>query len=194
MKSKPRNKQKQNKTSKNKPKTKKQEKLINSPEYSYKTNHKHKPKKKKKTSNKKRTKDHPPGQLHAYVPHARFLHIFMPGSVGLGRFSRCRLRGTQGARVYTTAQVWGPAGLRGARSGRSKSRDPASNQGIAFRLAESRRTLETPQRNVFVLLLYPARITPPPKLSSSLLGGSQGTTAVAHQALPFVKAKDGASV
>ena len=36
-------------------------------------------------------------------------------------FSRSRLRGTQGARLSTTVQVYVLAGLRGARSGRSKS-------------------------------------------------------------------------
>ena len=39
-----------------------------------------------------------------------------------GLFSRSRLRGTQGGRVYTTSQVWSPVGLRGACSGRSESR------------------------------------------------------------------------
>ena len=31
-----------------------------------------------------------------------------------GLFSRSRLRGTQGTRLYATVQVWVPAGLRGA--------------------------------------------------------------------------------
>ena len=47
-----------------------------------------------------------------------------------GLFSRSRLRGTQGARLYTTAQVWVPDGLRDACSGRSKSQNLASNHGI----------------------------------------------------------------
>ena len=51
----------------------------------------------------------------------------------MGLFSRSRLRGAQGGRAYTTAQVWAPAGLRGARSGHSKSRELASNHGIALR-------------------------------------------------------------
>ena len=54
-----------------------------------------------------------------------------------GLFSRSPLRGTQGARLYATAQVWVPAGLRGACPGRSKSRDLAINQGIAFRGARA---------------------------------------------------------
>ena len=45
-----------------------------------------------------------------------------------------------------------------------------------------------------LLLLYHVCITPSLKLSSSLLCGSHGTTAVAHEALPFVLATDGAPV
>ena len=41
----------------------------------------------------------------------------------MGLFSRSWLRGAQEARAYTTVQVWVPAGLRGACSVRSKSRD-----------------------------------------------------------------------
>ena len=54
-----------------------------------------------------------------------------------GIFSRSRLRGTQEARLYTTVQVWVQIGLRGACSGRSKSRNLASTQGIAFRPARA---------------------------------------------------------
>ena len=74
-------------------------------------------------------------------------------------------------------QLRAPDGLRRARSGRSKSRELASNQGIDFRLAVPRRTWETPRFNIFAH-----------RPSSSLLGGSHGTTAVAHQALPFMTA------
>ena len=70
--------------------------------------------------------------------------------------------------MYTRAQVWVPAGLRGARSGRSKPRDLASNRGIAFHLAEHRRTMGTPQFKIFVLvlMLYHVSITPSLKQSS----------------------------
>ena len=54
-----------------------------------------------------------------------------------GHFSRSRLRGTQGGRVYTTAQVSAAAGPRDVCSGRSKLRDLASNRGIAFRRARA---------------------------------------------------------
>ena len=44
-------------------------------------------------------------------------------------FTRSRLRSMQGARLYTTVQVWVPARLHGACSRLSKSRDLASNHG-----------------------------------------------------------------
>ena len=76
-----------------------------------------------------------------------------------------------------------PVVLRGACSGCSKSLELASNHGIAFRLAEPPRSIETPQFNIYgLLLLYYACTAPCPKLSSSLDGGRYGTTAVAHQA------------
>ena len=55
---------------------------------------------------------------------------FSPAPVG--RSSRSRLRRTQGACVYATAQVSIAGGLRGACSGRSKSQNLVSNHGIAF--------------------------------------------------------------
>ena len=53
---------------------------------------------------------------------------FSPTPVGL--FSRSRLQGTQGCRIYMTAQVWVPGGLRGVCSGRSKSRKLAIITGL----------------------------------------------------------------
>ena len=50
--------------------------------------------------------------------------------------SRSRLWGTQGAGVYTRPSL-APAGLRGACSGLSKSRELACNHGIAFRRARA---------------------------------------------------------
>ena len=61
-------------------------------------------------------------------------HFALPAA---GLFSCSRLRGTQGTRLYTTVQVWVPAGLRGACSGRSKSRNLASDHGVAFRGARA---------------------------------------------------------
>ena len=52
-------------------------------------------------------------------------------------FSCSRLWGTQGGRVYTTVQVRAPAGIRGACSGRSKSRGAGSIRGFAFRIAKA---------------------------------------------------------
>ena len=78
-------------------------------------------------------------------PYCVFCTFTCPARPDAGRFSCSRLRGTQGPRMYTTAQVWAPAGLRGARSRRLKSRDLASQHGITFCLAEPHRTTEIPQ-------------------------------------------------
>ena len=55
-----------------------------------------------------------------------------------GLFSLSRLRVTQGAHLYTTVQVWVQAGLHAACSGRSKSRNLASNLGVSFRGARAK--------------------------------------------------------
>ena len=89
--------------------------------------------------------------------------------------------------VFTTAQVWASAGRRGAYSGRSKSTELALFHFIAFRDAEPPRTMETPQSQLFALLLVSHR----PSSSRALyFVAATGTTAVTHQALPFVKATD----
>ena len=44
--------------------------------------------------------------------------IYTLSPAPVGPFSRSRVRRTQRARLYTTAQVWVPGGLRGACSGR----------------------------------------------------------------------------
>ena len=63
--------------------------------------------------------------------------------------------------------------------------------GTAVRYAEPRRTVDTPHFQLFALPLSSHR----PSSSSSLLCGRHGgTTAVAHEALAFVTATDGASV
>ena len=71
-------------------------------------------------------------------------------------FSRALwLRGTQGGRLYTTVQVFVPAGLRGACSGRSKSRDLASNHGIAFRRPRAYQAHGNPEKLcVFVCIFF----------------------------------------
>ena len=98
-----------------------------------------------------------------------------------------------GARVHYD-QIWAPAGLRGARSGCSISREPALCPGITFRPAEPSRPMETPKSNLtffmslfFALLLFPNHHSRPQRL------GSHGTTVAAVQAFPFVTATHGAS-
>ena len=72
---------------------------------------------------------------------------FSPAPVGL--FSRSRLRDTEGARLYTTAQVWVPGGLRDACCGRSKSRNLASIHGVAFRGARAEQGNGKPTYQLF---------------------------------------------
>ena len=64
-------------------------------------------------------------------------------------FSRSRLRGTEGGRLYTTAQVWVPDGLRGAFYGRSKSRILASIRGVASRRARAEHDNGKPTYQLF---------------------------------------------
>ena len=67
---------------------------------------------------------------------------FSPAPVGL--FSRSRLRGTQGGRLYTTTQAWIPGGLRDACSALSKSQNLTTNHGVAFREARSEQDIGKP--------------------------------------------------
>ena len=93
-------------------------------------------------------------QMHNFFA---YLHALL-GRLAPGRFSRSRLRGLQARRVDTTAQVWVPAGLRGAHSGRSKSRDVASDHGIAFPQARANQIHGSPQiviRTSFFLFVFP---------------------------------------
>ena len=75
------------------------------------------------------------------------IHLFSLSVAGL--FSRSRLRGMQGTRPHATVQVWVPAGLRGACSGRSKSRNLASNDGIALRPARANQARANPHNVIF---------------------------------------------
>ena len=72
---------------------------------------------------------------------------FSPAPVGL--FSCSQLRGTQGTRLYTTAQVWVSGELCGACSGRSKSRNLASNHGVAFHGARSEQDNRKPAHQLY---------------------------------------------
>ena len=63
----------------------------------------------------------------------------------MGLFSRSRLRGTHGARLHTTVQVWAPGGFLGACSRCSKSRNLASNRRIAFRPAGANQAHANPK-------------------------------------------------
>lgn len=93
------------------------------------------------------------------------------------------------------AQVQVTSGFRGPCSGSSKPSEMALLHGIAFLDAEPPRTIEIPHSSANCSSA--ACITPSLRLSSSLYSlryGPHGATAVAHQALAFVAATDGASV
>ena len=89
----------------------------------------------------------------------------------VGLSSRSRVQGTQGGRLYTTAQVLVPSRLRVACFGRSKSQDPASNHGIAFRGARAEQDNRKPTCQRFCSTA----------VKSSLLCGSHGRRAVSRQ-------------
>ena len=101
--------------------------------------------------------------------------------------SRSRLRGTQGGRLYTTAQVWVPTGFLGACSGRSKSPNLASNRGIAFRPARAHQTHANPEKRHFFFIFSPLFAAIFDVHSSCQRLGSHRTT-VALSAFPFVTA------
>ena len=67
--------------------------------------------------------------------------------------------------MYTTVQLWAQAGLRGACSARSKSRELAFFHGIAFHDAKPLRTMENPQFSYSLCWCYHA-VPPALKLST----------------------------
>ena len=99
--------------------------------------------------------------LHFFAHEQAYLFRPPVFSRALGCF------GTNGGRVYSTVQVWAPAGLRGACSGRSKLRELALFHGIAFRDAStpSRRGPWEPLIfSYFALVLLDHTVPPAPKL------------------------------
>ena len=136
---------------------------------------------------------HPVGEPCIYVPICFFCTFGWPARPTVGRFSRSWLRGTQGVRVFTTAQVWVPAEFRGARSGFSKLRDLASNYGIAFHPAEPRRTMEIPIFKILFFRYCCCKVSVSHRPSSSQ-GLYLVAVTLANQSLPFVTAADGSSV
>ena len=109
-----------------------------------------------------------------------------------GLFSRSRLRGTQGVRPYTTAQVWVPTGLRGACSGRSKSRNLASNAGLLSDQPETNQAHANPQAAIY-FSFFPLYLPLFLKYHSSRQTQGTNCTTAALQAFPFVTATSGAS-
>ena len=97
-------------------------------------------------------------------------------------FSRSRLRGTQGGRVNATVRNWASAGLRGACSGRSKSRRTGSSVGSLSAEPEPSRATETHTKDDLQLFAYS------PVYYSSHLGGRHATTAASLQGFYLVAA------
>ena len=69
-----------------------------------------------------------------------------------GLFLALSAVGHQGTRLYTSVQVQVPAGLHGTRSGSSKSRNLASNHGIAFHRARANQVHGNPPQNAIWFL------------------------------------------
>ena len=80
-----------------------------------------------------------------------FLHTGDRFSSGRGSFLTLSAAGQAGGSRVHQAQVWTPAWLRGARSGRSMSRELSCNHGIAFRRA---RTMEDDHISSICYLLH----------------------------------------
>ena len=78
---------------------------------------------------------HPEGERFMYLPNALVLPIGQLFSSGGRSFLALSAAGHDGRPRVHYAQVWAPAGLRGACSGYLKSRNLASNRGIASRRA-----------------------------------------------------------
>ena len=92
----------------------------------------------------------PRGGLYCYVQHI-FTIILYFSRPAAGLLSYTRLRGTQKARVHTTAQMQVPTEVRGTCSGASKSRILASNYGQSFRRARAKQDNRNP--TVFKLVV-----------------------------------------
>ena len=127
---------------------------------------------------------------HMYETHL-FCILVRFSLLAAGLSSRSRLWGTQGARVYSRRK-FGPRSGCVARGPGVQSR--AIWQVITGLLSASpSRAGQWKLHKIFfalllmlLLLWYHVCITPSLKLSSSLFCGSNGSTAVAHQAIPFV--------
>ena len=89
-----------------------------------------------------------------YVPNALFLHVDHLFFSGRGSFRAILAAGHAGGPLVHKAQVWAPAGPCGVRSGRSRSRELASNHGIAFRRVRASQENENPTFQLFLFFLF----------------------------------------
>ena len=104
--------------------------------------------------------------MYIYQINALNLHMAMHFSFGRGSFLALSAAGhAEGPRIYSKAQAWAPAGLRGALTGRSKSRGAGSFRGITFRRDRAKQDDGNPhkindhRRSSHVLLCITARIS-----------------------------------
>ena len=125
------------------------------------------------------------------VPNALFWTFARCFSGGRGFFLVLSSAGHQGGRLSTTAQVWVPAGLCGACSGRSKSRILASKRGIDLRPAKANQAYAKPRYH-FLSFFHPSMLLFSKYHSSCQRLGSRSTRA-ALQAYPFVTATNSVS-
>ena len=82
---------------------------------------------------------------YVHVPIVVFLHIAMHCFSSRCVFFAFSAAGHAGGLAVRFTQVSSPAGLRGARSGRSKSRQAGSFRGIAFRRVRDNQATGNPQ-------------------------------------------------
>ena len=118
-------------------------------------------------------RDRPPAERGALynrqMYQMRFFCTFACPARRPGVVSRAMSCGPRrGGRVFTLAHVCVPAGLHGARSGRSKSRDLATNHGSLSAETDPTRPVETrPKKyNVFVASPLSAAVSEAPKQPS----------------------------
>ena len=144
---------------------------------------------------------HPPGfQGNSHIPkgnlvcicmkHALFWQNQPDFSSGRGCFLALSAAGIRGGHRTTTAQVWAPAGLRGACSGHSKPRDLASNRGIACRRDKSQPGPLNPPKCQFFSCFLTSLLLFVKYHNRGQRLGSHGTRAALH-AFPFFTATNG---
>ena len=129
----------------------------------------------KERRGKRKTKSRRQGTKARYVSYITTIRTYIIFrntklfSSGRGSFLALSVAGgTQGARLYTTARVWVPAGLHGACSERSKSRNSCQvATGSLSAGLEPSKTMENPHFSFFALVFAPLLYSHGATLASS---------------------------